>query len=152
VANVVYLSGNLIRSAEAVPTQTGRPMARLRVAAEREYTDARGVLRAKSEYLNVVCFGGNALYVMRHGEKGRAIVIEASLRERKLDTPEGARYTAEIVADRDAVRLFPGGVVPPNGVGLIPRDAAAGEVDAQPAPGAAQPTPAQTERPAAELE
>ncbi len=44
----------------------------------------------------------------------------------------------EVVADTNGIRIFEGKAVARDGAGLIPRDAAAGEVDEPAAPSGAQ--------------
>ena len=138
MANVVYLAGNLVRDVQDVRTGSGTPMAFVPLAADREYVTAGGKTRQDTAYPSVVCFGGNALYAQRHGQRGRAVLIEGALRTRKVNTEDGPRYVLEVVADTNGIRIFEGKAVSGDGTGLIPRDPAAGEVDEPAAPSGAQ--------------
>lgn len=97
--NKVQLIGNLCADPEIRKTQSGDPIANLRVATSERWTDrGSGEKREKTEFHNVVIFGGLAKIADQYLKKGSKVYLEGSLQTRKWQDKDGNdRYSTEVV-------------------------------------------------------
>jgi single-strand DNA-binding protein len=96
--NKVRLIGNLCADPEIRKTQSGDPIANLRVATSESWKDKNGDRKEKSEFHNVVIFGGIAKVAEQYLRKGMKIFLEGSLQTRKWQDQNGNdRYSTEVV-------------------------------------------------------
>ena len=97
--NKVILVGNLGQDPEVRRTSAGDPIANMRIATSESWRDkSTGERREKTEWHNVVAFGGMAETVERYLRKGSKVYIEGQLQTRKWQDRDGNdRYSTEVV-------------------------------------------------------
>ena len=86
--------GRLTQDPEIRYTPKGMAVATMRVAVNRRGRDRTG----EASFFDVVAFGKLAETCGEYLSKGRAILIDGRLRERRWDSKEGRRSRLEIVA------------------------------------------------------
>jgi single-strand DNA-binding protein len=100
VINRVILVGNLTADAEAMATNSGKAMTRMRLATNRRWQDEAGNRQEAAEFHALVTFGRLAEVCALYCTKGRRVYIEGRLRSRDFEDRDGIRrYTTEIVAE-----------------------------------------------------
>src|SRR5688572_13458278 len=98
--NKVTLLGRATRDTEQHQTQSGKPVANLRVATNRVVKTASGELREDPQYHTVVCFDRLAETTARWVGKGRLIYVEGRLATRQFTDKDGVeRETTDIIAN-----------------------------------------------------
>ena len=99
--NKVMIIGRLGRDPELRYTQSGSPVATLRVATDESYTDKDGNRMERTEWHSVVVFQRAAENCNQYLRKGSLVYVEGKLTTRKWQDQNGQdRYTTEIRADR----------------------------------------------------
>ena len=99
--NKVMLIGRLGRDPELRYTQTGSPVASLRLATDESYTDKDGNRVERTEWHTVVVFPRSAENCANYLAKGSLVCVEGSLQTRKWQDQQGQdRYTTEVKASR----------------------------------------------------
>lgn len=97
--NHIVLMGRLTRDPELRHTQSGLPVATLRIAVDRDYAPKDGGER-QADFIDVVAWRGTAEFVSKYFSKGRMIVVSGSLQMRDWQDKDGNKRTsAEVVAD-----------------------------------------------------
>jgi len=100
MVNKVILIGNLGQDPEIRHTNSGQPVANLRIATSRRVKDASGNWNEQTEWHSVVCFGRTAETVGQYLRKGSKIFVEGRLQTRSWDDREGKKqYRTEVVAE-----------------------------------------------------
>lgn len=97
--NQALVVGNLGRDPEIRSTQSGEKVASFSVATTEKWTDRNGEKKERTEWHNVVVWGGlvDAL-IAPHVKKGSKVLVQAPMRTRKWTDQNGVdRYTTEIV-------------------------------------------------------
>lgn len=97
--NKVILIGNVGADPEIRNTKDGKEVANLRMATSETWKDkATGERMEKTEWHQVVAFGGVVGIIKSYVKKGSKIYVEGSLQTRKWQDKSGAdKYTTEIV-------------------------------------------------------
>ena len=98
--NKVILIGNVGADPEIRRTQSGAPIANLRIATSESWRDRNsGERREKTEWHNVVVFNeGLCKVVEQYVKKGAKLYIEGALQTRKWQDKDGNdRYSTEVV-------------------------------------------------------
>jgi len=122
--NKVILIGNVGKDPEIRYFENDRAVANFPLATtERGFTMANGQqVPERTEWHNVVVWGGLAKVVESYVKKGTQIFVEGKLRTRSWDDKDGnKRYTTEVYADN--IQLLgrkndnPGSVSQPSNVG-----------------------------------
>ena len=99
--NKVMLIGRLGRDPELRHTQTGIPVANLRIATDDSYTDRDGNKVDRTEWHSVVVFQRAAENCNLYLGKGSLVFVEGSLQTRKWQDQSGQdRYSTEVKAQR----------------------------------------------------
>ena len=99
--NKVMLIGRLGRDPELRYTQSGSPVANLRIATDESYTDRDGNKVERTEWHSVVVFQRAAENCAQYLGKGSLVFVEGSLQTRKWQDQSGQdRYTTEVKAHR----------------------------------------------------
>lgn len=99
--NLVLLLGNLGDAPELRYTQTGKPVARLRIATSDSIDDGRGGRVDRTEWHNVVAWGGTAEACAKHLVRGQRVDVEGRLQTREFKGEDGnRRWATEVVARR----------------------------------------------------
>ena len=79
-------------------TQSGVPVARMRLAVDRRFKSASG--ERETDFINLTAWRKVAELVGQYMKKGRLIAVEGSLQMNRLQTKEGEnRVTYEVVVD-----------------------------------------------------
>lgn len=98
--NKVILIGNVGAEPEIRRTQSGSPIANLRLATSESWRDrATGERKEKTEWHTISCFNeGLCGVIEKYVKKGSKLYIEGQLQTRKWQDKDGNdRYTTEIV-------------------------------------------------------
>ena len=97
--NNVVLIGNLTRDPELRYTPGGLPVATLRLAVNRSFTNQQGEI--ETDYFNVVVWRNQAEKCAEYLSKGRQVAVTGRLQSRSWEGNDGQkRSTIEVVADR----------------------------------------------------
>ena len=92
--NKVILIGNATRDAELLHTQSGKPVANLRLATNRQVGGEE-----RSQYHTIICWETLAETVSRYVKRGDPLYVEGRLEYRAFQDEEGKeRGVCEIVA------------------------------------------------------
>ncbi|MCM2270334.1 MAG: single-stranded DNA-binding protein [Thermoanaerobaculia bacterium] len=98
--NKVFLIGNLGQDPEVRHTNSGQPVANLRVATSRRVKDRDGNWGDQTEWHSVVCFARTAETAGQYLRKGSKVFVEGRLQTRSWDDREGKKqYRTEVVAE-----------------------------------------------------
>ncbi|TJW14349.1 MAG: single-stranded DNA-binding protein [Mesorhizobium sp.] len=97
--NKVQLIGHLAADPEIRKNSSGDPIANMRMATSESWRDKQsGEKREKTEWHNVVIFGGIAKVAEQYLKKGMKVYIEGALQTRKWQDQNGNdRYSTEVV-------------------------------------------------------
>ena len=97
--NKVILIGNATRDAELRHTQSGKPVAHVRLATNRMVRTAGGDRYEESQFHSIVCWDSLAETTSRYVKKGDPLYVEGRLAYRTYtDSDGGTRGAVEIVA------------------------------------------------------
>jgi single-strand DNA-binding protein len=98
--NKVFLIGNLGQDPEVRHTNSGQPVANLRVATSRRVKDRDGNWGEQTEWHSVVCFSRTAENAGQYLRKGSKVFIEGRIQTRSWEDKEGKKqYRTEVVAE-----------------------------------------------------
>ena len=99
--NRVMIIGHLGADPELRYTQSGSPVATLRIATDESYTDKDGNRVERTEWHRAIVFQKAAEHCNQYLRKGSLVYVEGKLATRKWTDQNGQeRYTTEIRADR----------------------------------------------------
>ena len=97
--NHITIQARLVRDPELRKLPSGKSVANVSVACDRDFTN-KDTGERETDFLDVVAFGGTADHLAAHYTKGKMIIISGRLQIRKWQEKEGTnRRNAEIVAD-----------------------------------------------------
>ncbi|MDD3718341.1 MAG: single-stranded DNA-binding protein [Actinomycetota bacterium] len=97
--NNVVLIGNLTRDPELRYTPSGLPVATLRLAVNRNFTNQQGEI--ETDFFNVVVWRNQAEKCAEYLSKGRQVAVTGRLQSRSWEGNDGQKRSAvEVVADR----------------------------------------------------
>lgn len=100
MVNKVILIGNLGQDPEVRHTNSGQPVANLRIATSRRVKDRDGNWNDQTEWHTVVCFARLAELAGQYLRKGSKVFIEGRLQTRSWDDREGKKqYRTEVVCE-----------------------------------------------------
>ncbi len=95
--NKVQLIGNLGSNPEVRNTETGKKMARISIATNENYRNAKGETVKETQWHNAIAWGKNAELMEKYLTKGSQVAIEGKLMTRNYVDKEGVkRYITEI--------------------------------------------------------
>ena len=89
--NKVILIGNLGADPELKYTQSGQPVANLRIATSEQWTDNSGEKQERTEWHSVTVWGKQAEMCGQYLAKGRSVYVEGRLQSREYDDKEGVK-------------------------------------------------------------
>ncbi|MFV0422210.1 single-stranded DNA-binding protein [Oleidesulfovibrio sp.] len=99
--NKVMIIGRLGADPELKYTQSGTPVARLRIATSETYTDREGNRQETTEWHTVVVFQRQAENCANYLSKGSMVYVEGSITTRQWQDKDGQnRYATEIKGQR----------------------------------------------------
>ncbi|HSM14512.1 MAG TPA: single-stranded DNA-binding protein [Thermoanaerobaculia bacterium] len=98
--NKVFLIGNLGQDPEVRHTNSGQPVANLRLATSRRVKDRDGNWSDQTEWHTVVCFSRTAELAGQYLHKGSKIFVEGRIQTRSWEDREGKKqYRTEVVCE-----------------------------------------------------
>lgn len=98
--NKVQLIGNLGSNPEIKTIEGGRKMARINIATNETYTNAKGKKITETQWHNVVAWGKTAELAEKLFSKGMEVLIDGKLVSRTFTDKEGnKRYVTEVQAN-----------------------------------------------------
>lgn len=98
--NRVILIGRLVRDPELRVTQSGLPVARMRIAVDRARPNPQTGNR-EADFVDIAVWGKQAETVSQYLKKGRLVAVDGRLQVRNYETPDGQKKTFyEVVAER----------------------------------------------------
>ena len=95
--NRVILIGNLTKDPELRYTPQGTPVCTLRLASTTKYKSGEG-MKDDTLFINVIVWGKQGETVAQHLSKGRSVLVEGRLQERRWESEGQQRSKFEIVA------------------------------------------------------
>ncbi len=97
--NLVILAGRLVRDPELRYTLQGRPLAKFRLATDRNFKDTSGTWQKETLFIDVTTWGQLAERVHEQLKKGSPVIVQGYLRLREWTTQDDQkRQIIEIVA------------------------------------------------------
>jgi single-strand DNA-binding protein len=102
--NKIILIGNLTKDPELRYTPQGTPVASFRIAVNSRYKQSNE-LREETLFIDVVTFGKQAETSSKYLNKGRSVLVEGRLQERRWESNGQQRSKFEVIAQ--SVRFLP---------------------------------------------
>lgn len=100
IRNKVRLIGNTGGDPEVITMESGRKLAKLTLATNESYKDAKGEKVTETQWHHLVAWGKNAELFEKYVNKGKEIAVEGKLAYRSYEDKNGEKkYTTEIVVD-----------------------------------------------------
>jgi single-strand DNA-binding protein len=100
MVNKVILIGNLGADPELRYTGSGTPVADLRLATSRKWTDKSGNQQEDTQWHRIVVWGKQGETCKEYLSKGRQVYVEGRLQTRQWEDRDGnKRWTTEVVAE-----------------------------------------------------
>ena len=97
--NSVLLIGHLGQDPKLSYTQSGQPVANLRMATSERFKDKDGQRAERTEWHSVVAWGKAAEFCGNYLAKGALVLVQGKLQTRKWQDKDGQdRYSTEVVA------------------------------------------------------
>ena len=97
--NQVCLIGRLCAEPELKYTPSGKAVANLRLAVERDFKNPAG--ERECDFFNITVWGQGAEFVHNYLGKGRLVSVMGRLQLRQWTTPDGQkRQSVDVIADR----------------------------------------------------
>ena len=95
--NKVQLIGNLGMNPEMKVFDNGNKLAKMSIATNESYKNAKGELVKETQWHNLVAFGKTAEIIEKYLKKGSEVAVEGKLMSRSYTDKEGIkRYFTEI--------------------------------------------------------
>jgi single-strand DNA-binding protein len=95
--NKVILIGNLTKDPELRYTPQGTPVCTLRIASTTRFKSGDS-MKDETLFINVVVWGKQGETVAQHLSKGRSVLVEGRLQERRWETEGQQKSRFEVVA------------------------------------------------------
>ena len=101
IKNYVHLLGNIGDDPKVTNLESGKKVARFRLATNENYKNAQGEKVQSTDWHTIVAWGKTAEIVEKYAPKGKQVAVVGKLKTRSYTEPiEGnERYATEIVAD-----------------------------------------------------
>ncbi len=100
IKNQVQLIGNVGQDPTITILESGKKVARLSLATNQNYKDAKGEKRTDTNWHTIVAWGKTAEIIEKFAEKGKEIGIVGKLKTRNYTTEDGnKRYVTEVEAN-----------------------------------------------------
>ena len=97
--NKVILIGNLGADPELRYTQSGQPVASLRVATTEVWSDKEGQRQERTEWHQISVWGKQAEHCGQYLSKGSGVIVDGRLQQRRWETEDGQKRSKhEVVA------------------------------------------------------
>lgn len=97
--NRTELIGRLGKDPEVRSTSTGKQVASFSIATDDSYTDATGNVVERTDWCNIVMWGGLAGVAEKYLRKGSQVYVAGRLQTRSYDDKSGQKhYVTEVIA------------------------------------------------------
>ena len=97
--NKIFIAGRLCDNPELKSTGTGVPVVNFRIACDRDQKNRNG--ERETDFFSCVAFRATAEFIARYFEKGRAILIEGSMRANRWTGQDGqTRESWDVLIER----------------------------------------------------
>lgn len=96
--NKVILIGNLTKDPELRYTPQGTPVCTLRLASTNKYKSGDS-MKDDTLFINVIVWGKQGETAAQHLAKGRSVLVEGRLQERRWETDGQKKSIVEVVAN-----------------------------------------------------
>ena len=97
--NKVQLIGNLGNDPEIVTLESGKKLAKFRLATNETYKNTEGEKLTDTQWHQVIAWNKTAEIVEKYVRKGQEIALEGKLSSRSYEDKEGIkRYLTEVIA------------------------------------------------------
>lgn len=130
--NRIILIGNLTKDPELRYTPQGTPVASFRIAVNTRYKQS-DEQREDTLFIDIITFGKQAETCSQYLNKGKSVLVEGRLQERKWESEGQQRSKFEVIAQTVRFLSRKGGAesqgVSPNTFGDVPPD---GTTDLEP--------------------
>ena len=98
--NHVQLIGNVGQEPQITNLESGKKVARLSLATNEYYKDAKGEKVQNTEWHTIVAWGKTAEIIEKYAGKGKEIGVAGKLKSRSYEDNEGVkRYVTEVEAN-----------------------------------------------------
>lgn len=98
--NHITLQGRLCRDVELRKLASGKSVASVSVACDRDFIPKDGGER-ETDFIDIVAFGGTADFLAKYFSKGSMVIVSGRLQIRNYTDKEGVkRRASEVVADQ----------------------------------------------------
>ena len=98
--NHVQLIGNVGHEPTITNLESGKKVARLSLATNEHYKNAKGEKQTETNWHTVVAWGKTAEIIEKYVAKGKEIGVSGKLKSRSYEAEDGnQRYVTEVVAD-----------------------------------------------------
>ena len=95
--NKVQLIGNLGLAPEIISFENGNKLAKMRLATNEFYKNAKGEKVQETQWHNIIAWGKQADIFEKYIKKGQEIAVEGKLITRSFETKEGEkRFKTEV--------------------------------------------------------
>ncbi len=95
--NKVQLIGNLGNDPEVKTFDKGKKLAKMSIATNESYRNAKGELVKETQWHNLIAWGKTADIIEKHLKKGSEVAVEGKLINRNYTDKDGnKRYVTEI--------------------------------------------------------
>ena len=96
--NKVQLIGNLGNDPEITNFESGKMLAKFKIATNESYKNAQGEKVTDTQWHNIVAWGKTAQIVEKYVGKGKEVAIEGKLTTRSWEDKDGMkRYITEVI-------------------------------------------------------
>ena len=96
--NHVQLMGRLGQDPEIINLESGKKLAKFRLATNENFTNAKGEKVENTDWHNIIVWGKMAGVVENYVTKGQEVIIGGKLTTRSYETKTGEkRYVTEVV-------------------------------------------------------
>ncbi|MBI5101488.1 MAG: single-stranded DNA-binding protein [Nitrospirae bacterium] len=96
--NKVILIGNLTKDPELRYTPQGTPVCTIRLASTRKYKSGDG-MKEETLFIDCIVWGKQAETTTQYLSKGKTVLVEGRLQERRWETDGQQRSKFEVVAE-----------------------------------------------------
>ena len=98
--NQVQLIGNVGQEPQITNLESGKKVARLSLATNEYYKDAKGKKAQSTEWHTIVAWGKTAEIIEKYAGKGKEIGVTGKLKSRSYEDKDGIkRYVTEVEAN-----------------------------------------------------
>ncbi|MGV6862520.1 MAG: single-stranded DNA-binding protein [Putridiphycobacter sp.] len=103
--NKVQLIGNLGQKPEIVQFENGNKLARLSLATNETYRNAKGEKQVDTQWHNLIAWGKTADIIEKYVEKGQEVAIEGKLLYETYEAKDGTKKTSTKIQVNELVML-----------------------------------------------